>query len=275
MSNGENKLYSCFNKYKEIKMTLIQILQKIRSTFYTKSQIDSMGGGNSLDTTIKAKARSVNGINADANGDVNILDLVHPIGSLYWSKNPTDPSVLFGGTWKRIKDTFILACGDTYSIGSTGGEASHTLTVDEMPTHNHSASTNTQGDHTHGAWTDSQGDHTHGAWTDTQGNHCHGLYGRSWGWGQSDATESIQASTQSGYWGNNAASSRPENAGTGWGGSHAHNVGMNSAGGHTHNVGMNSAGGHAHTVTVNNSGAGAAHNNMPPYITYYCWERTA
>ena len=33
-------------------MTLTQILQKIRSTFYTKSQIDSMGGA-SLDTTIK------------------------------------------------------------------------------------------------------------------------------------------------------------------------------------------------------------------------------
>ena len=233
-------------------MTLTQILQKIKSLIYTKSQIDSMGGGNSLDATIKSKARSVNGINADDNGDVDILDLVHPIGSLYWSKNSTDPSVLFGGTWKRIKDTFILACGDTYSIDSTGGEASHTLTVDEMPTHNHSASTNTQGDHTHGAWTDTQGNHYH----DFRG-------GRTWGWGNPSSTESVQASTQSGYWGNNALCSLPDWGQTWWSGSHAHNVGMNSAGDH------------AHTVTVNNSGAGAAHNNMPPYITYYCWERTA
>ena len=144
-----------------------------------------------------------------------------------------------------------------------------------MPTHNHSASTDSQGDHWHGAWTDSQGDHTHGAWTDTQGNHYHDLRGRAWTWGDTNATESVQASTQSGYWGNNALTSFPDKGQTTWSGSHAHNVGMNSAGGHAHNVGMNSAGGHAHTVTVNNSGAGAAHNNMPPYITYYCWERTA
>ena len=31
----------------------------------------------------------------------------------------------------------MLSSGDTYSIGSTGGEASHTLTIDEMPTHSH------------------------------------------------------------------------------------------------------------------------------------------
>ena len=47
-------------------MTLTQILQKIKTVVYTKTEIDSMGGGASLDTTIKSKA--------------NIADLL-PIGS--------------------------------------------------------------------------------------------------------------------------------------------------------------------------------------------------
>lgn len=47
--------------------------------------------------------------------------------------NATDPSILFGGTWERIKDRFVLAAGDSYASGTTGGEATHTLTVDEMP----------------------------------------------------------------------------------------------------------------------------------------------
>lgn len=61
----------------------------------------------------------------------------HPVGCLYWSEKATDPSELFGGTWVRIKDTFILAAGDTYAPGKTGGEATHKLTVEEMPEHKH------------------------------------------------------------------------------------------------------------------------------------------
>ena len=61
----------------------------------------------------------------------------YPIGAIYLSVNNTNPADLFGGTWEQIKDTFLLAAGDTYSAGSTGGEATHTLTVDEMPSHNH------------------------------------------------------------------------------------------------------------------------------------------
>lgn len=78
-------------------------------------------------------------INEDTGERLNafLLNYTHPIGSLYWSKEPTDPSQLFGGTWQRVKDVFILAAGDTYAVGATGGEAEHTLTVEEMPSHTH------------------------------------------------------------------------------------------------------------------------------------------
>lgn len=66
-----------------------------------------------------------------------LLDICHPVGSLYWSTVSTSPATLFGGTWEQVKDKFILAAGDTYTAGNTGGEATHTLTTNEMPQHNH------------------------------------------------------------------------------------------------------------------------------------------
>lgn len=62
-----------------------------------------------------------------------LLDLVYPIGSIYMSVNSTSPAALFGGTWEQIKDTFLLAAGDTYTAGDTGGEAEHRLTTTELP----------------------------------------------------------------------------------------------------------------------------------------------
>lgn len=70
-----------------------------------------------------------------------IVDLVYPIGSIYMSINAINPTELFGGSWERIKDKFLLSCGDTYAAGNTGGEAEHTLTVSEMPYHNHGIDT--------------------------------------------------------------------------------------------------------------------------------------
>lgn len=67
-----------------------------------------------------------------------MIDKIYPVGSIYLAMNSTNPSTLFGGTWKQIKDRFLLSCGDSYtSIGTYGGEEKHTLTVDEMPSHNH------------------------------------------------------------------------------------------------------------------------------------------
>lgn len=63
----------------------------------------------------------------------------YPVGSIYVSANSTSPASLFGGTWERIKDKFLLAAGDSYSAGSTGGEANVTLTIDTMPAHGHDA----------------------------------------------------------------------------------------------------------------------------------------
>lgn len=65
------------------------------------------------------------------------VDLFYPIGSIYMSINSVSPDILFGGQWEQIKDRFLLACGDIYENDKTGGEASHKLTIPEMPSHSH------------------------------------------------------------------------------------------------------------------------------------------
>lgn len=61
----------------------------------------------------------------------------YPVGAIYLSVTDVNPAALFGGTWERIGGRFLLGADSTYAAGSTGGEAAHTLTVGEMPKHNH------------------------------------------------------------------------------------------------------------------------------------------
>lgn len=74
---------------------------------------------------------------ADMDWVLKRLDMVYPVGSIYLSANAVNPGILFGGSWTQIKDKFLLASGDIYQAGATGGEAMHSLTVDEMPSHGH------------------------------------------------------------------------------------------------------------------------------------------
>lgn len=67
----------------------------------------------------------------------SILNTLYPVGSIYIGTTATCPIAVLGGTWELIKDKFLLGAGDTYSLNSTGGEAAHTLTINEMPSHSH------------------------------------------------------------------------------------------------------------------------------------------
>lgn len=67
-----------------------------------------------------------------------IRDEVYPVGSIFLSVNSTNPGTLFGGTWVQISQgRFLLGESSSYAVKSTGGEVTHTLTVDEMPSHAH------------------------------------------------------------------------------------------------------------------------------------------
>lgn len=84
--------------------------------------------------------RTLTEIKTDIGVDVSsLVDLFYPIGSIYMSTNQTDdPQSRFSGTyWLPIYDSFLLGAGNTYKAKATGGEATHTLTQNEMPKHNH------------------------------------------------------------------------------------------------------------------------------------------
>ena len=152
------------------------------------------------------------GANYGGGGGISILD-VYPIGSIYMSVNSTDPGVLFGGTWQRIQDTFLLAAGSTYSAGDTGGDAEVTLTAAQsgIPAHTHSFTQPTVE-----------------------------IYG---------TTDTASGSARSRY----------------------HPV--KTSGSTTYN--MSVSGGAVGAVTGGAADASAAHNNMPPYLVVYVWQRTA
>lgn len=82
------------------------------------------------------------------------LDSVYPIGSVYISANGANPNAIIGGTWEEFATGRTLigydpSDDDLTETGMTGGEKTHVLTVEEMPSHNHSASTGGAGKHKH------------------------------------------------------------------------------------------------------------------------------
>ena len=93
-----------------------------------------------------------------------LLELVFPIGSTYVTQTNTNPSTILGfGTWERLKGKVCLGLDEDdtnmNAIGKTGGEKTHTLTINEMPSHKHQVANTTN--------SGSNGWAMSGNWTDT------------------------------------------------------------------------------------------------------------
>ena len=162
-----------------------------------------------------------------------LLDLTYPVGSIYWSKNATNPSYLFGGTWEQIKDTFILAAGSNYKINTSGGAATHTLTTSQLPSH------------THGV----------GTYVVTGAFELRPSAGGGTVYNNTNGAIIAEANNGSQSWLN--SSQLVEKTAT------------------TDIVKLYAKSGQGFSGSSGSTGSGTAHNNMPPYITAYCWERIA
>lgn len=75
----------------------------------------------------------------DANGNKQSLALfLYPVGITISTFDDVNPGTYWGGTWERAAEgTVLLSASNDYPAGSTGGEATHTLTKNEMPAHSH------------------------------------------------------------------------------------------------------------------------------------------
>ena len=61
----------------------------------------------------------------------------YAIGDYLFTTN-LNPAVKYGGYWEEVPNgTFLMAAGAGGTADQTGGEATHTLTIDEMPSHSH------------------------------------------------------------------------------------------------------------------------------------------
>lgn len=168
-----------------------------------KGEKGDKGDGSYDDTEIKAMIAQET---ADRESEIaemerNFLNYLYPVGSIYMSVNSTSPAVLFGGTWSKIENRFLLASGDGHAPNSTGGSETHTpqgtvgnhaLTLAETPSHYHKIYMKEEGmtiptgtgDLYHVMVSDSTGDQTGPAWgggtSYAEGNpHNHGFTGTS------------------------------------------------------------------------------------------------
>lgn len=173
---------------------------------------------------------------------INLIDLIRPVGSLYWSKTNTDPSTIYPGTtWEAITDKFIVAAGTTYKAGTSYGQATHTHTS-AAHTHTVAGHTHTTGNHT--LTVAEMPSHNHGY----DDSYHYFAQGTGTG-GEIVGSDGGLTSKKFSYTTNNT------------GGSGAHNHG---------NTGST-------TLTTNSTTPGntGSASNIPPSIAMYCWVRTA
>lgn len=194
---------------------------------------------------------TVNSIEVTGQGNNNIaidyksiLNLVYPVGSIYISVNEVNPTSLFGGSWISFGKGKTLIGVDSEQIEfntveKIGGSKTHTLTVNEMPVHNH-----TQSSHTHNftGTSASSGSHRH----NTQG---HWLV-------PSNSTGNVRCLS---YEYISTDPSRSDNP-------------IRNDGAHTHTVTGTIT---SSTPNINSAGSSETHNNLQPYITVYMWKRVS
>ena len=101
-----------------------------------------------------------------------IVNSIYPVGQIVEYASNINPNDLYSWqTWEQIKDVFTLSAGDKYTIGDTGGAATVTLTIDQIPAHWHTATASNDGEHIHSGVAKRNANWQAGSdWTSDSGN---------------------------------------------------------------------------------------------------------
>lgn len=165
-----------------------------------------------------------------------VIDIVHPVGSIWETTTTDDPNVLWAGTtWVKMDAGRVLISAGTYTengttytynLGDKGGEAKHQITIEEMTSHNHKGSASTSS--------------------------LTGHFSTNMGTDQSASFSGIiNSAIYTGGW-------------------------RCKADGDSNKLnGFNINASHSHTISLNNTGGSKAHENRMPYIVVNRWKRTA
>lgn len=187
------------------------------------------------------------------------IDKVYPVGSIYTTLSAANPGDLFGGTWVKIEDRFLLAAGKLHNVLNAEGGSSE-MTASMMPEHSHSVSLN-------GRTTSQSAGVTTGMSANNQ--HSHSISNGTKEFACVPIGTGIQQDRGDGIGGDKYDYPRTDK-GTNWtSDERTSNVSIE----HTHQFW------HGHDVSVSGetsaAGEGTSENNMPPYLVVNIWQRTA
>ncbi|WP_342214474.1 phage baseplate protein [Erwinia persicina] len=190
----------------------------------------------------------------------NVLNEIYPVGIVTWFAQNKNPNTLFPGTtWKYIGEnrTIRLAKADGSDAFTTGGADAVSLSVANLPAHNHTFS-GTTSSFDYGTKPTSTFDYGSKS-TNSTGEHTHTISGRN---KEGNKTQlSFISTTDASYITQTTTAA----------GAHIHTVAI---GAHTHTVGI---GAHTHTVsgTTASTGSGAALAITNSFIKLMGWYRSA
>ena len=87
-------------------------------------------GSNTLDKEFSSLQTKVN----QKTTLTEVINKIYPVGAIWFTTSYDSPASLFGGSWERITDRFLVGAGNRYGRGATGGADSVKLTASQIPT---------------------------------------------------------------------------------------------------------------------------------------------
>lgn len=253
---------------------------------------------------IKTETDPTGGTNYSIIGTSQLLSVPYALFSGNTSSEPSGIIVMWSGTinsipagWAlcdgtngtpNLTDKFILSVSSAAeNPGGTGGSNSYSLTVNQLPSHNHVGTAISAGEHNHATGTlniADESEHTHGVGNLTIGNngtHSHTGTTSSDGDHTHQYLKSVPSINISMSTGSNPFYDDYDNDDTDNAGEHDHSFTTNTSGNHTHNISgstgngeshnhdisgtTESTGDHTHTLTIEDTGNGSAIDNRPSF----------